>query len=63
MKINKMKNQYIEQLKKMIDGLRKFRRRPPKETSPQELEAVSYSLDYLLEDLAKMNSKNYRRQF
>lgn len=41
------------QLKKTIKGLRKIRRNPPKEFGAEEIQAISYSLDYLEEDLKK----------
>jgi len=47
----------IEQIKKVIRGLREIRRRPPKEFRKKEIEAISYALDYLAEDLSKINSK------
>ena len=39
-----------KELKKTIKELRKLRRNPPPEVSVEELEAISYALDWLEED-------------
>lgn len=43
-----------EQIKKAIKGLRKIRRNPPKEWKSDELEIISWTLDYLEEDMVKL---------
>ena len=53
-----MKNQETKQIKKAIKGLRKIKRNPPKQLSKEEIEAISYAIDYLWEDLFKINSNN-----
>jgi hypothetical protein len=56
-----MKSQEIKQIKKAIKGLRKIRRNLPKEFSVEEIEAISYALDYLEEELFKMKLNNHQK--
>jgi len=45
-----MKNKRLE---KTVEVLRNLRRNPPKDLSPEELEAVSHAFDWLLEESKK----------
>lgn len=49
--MNKKKYKLEKEIRKTILALRKIRRKPPGEFGSEEIEAISWALDYLEEEL------------